>query len=376
VSTASHVRRLVLSEFRNYPALDMNVSEPMLALVGENGAGKTNILEALSLFTPGRGLRRADAQRLACQGGSGGYAVSVELETATGPLQLGIGLDAGAEGARRVRIDRAPVSSSMAFMEHCRIVWLTPDNDGLFRGPAGDRRRFLDRLVLAVDPGHGSRMNALEKAQRSRNRLLDDDHADARWLDAIERELAEIAVAATAARSETVARLSTLIAQQHDSASPFPDAVLSLGGVLEEALAGSSALAAEEWYAASLRENRQRDRAAGRTLIGPSASDLAVSHAPKNMPAELCSTGEQKALLVGLVLAHAALVRQMSGIAPLILLDEVAAHLDAGRRAALFARLAILGGQVWMTGTDLALFDGMPANSGIYRVDAGQVSKT
>jgi DNA replication and repair protein RecF len=371
----SHVQRLILSEFRNYATLDLTVSEAMVALVGENGAGKTNILEAISLLTPGRGLLRADAARLAHQGGSGGYAVSVEIEGAVGKAHLGIGFDAGAEGGRRIRIDREPAPSAAAFMDHCRIVWLTPDNDGLFRGPAGDRRRFLDRLVLAVDPRHGTRMNALDKAMRARNRLLEDDDTDARWLDAIERELAEIAIAATAARGETVNRLAALIRAQHNAASPFPDATLALEGELDAALSSSSALAAEEWYAGALRDNRRRDRAAGRTLIGPNAADLAVGHAPKDMPAELCSTGEQKALLVGLVLAHAALVRQMSGMAPLILLDEVAAHLDSGRREALFGRLAVLGGQVWMTGTDLALFAGLPENSGIYTVATGQIRK-
>jgi DNA replication and repair protein RecF len=369
----SHVQRLILSEFRNYAALDLAVSEPMLALVGENGAGKTNILEAISLLTPGRGLRRADVTRMANQGGSGGYAVSVEIEGAVGPAHLGIGFDAGEGGGRRIRIDREPAPSATAFMDHCRIVWLTPDNDGLFRGPAGERRRFLDRLVLAVDPGHGTRMNALDKALRARNRLLEDDDADPRWLDAIERELAETAIAATAARGETVGRLAALIRAQHDAASPFPDAVLALEGELDAALAATSALAAEEWYASALRDNRRRDRAAGRTLIGPNTTDLAVRHAPKDMPAELCSTGEQKALLVGLILAHAALVRQMSGMAPLILLDEVAAHLDSGRRTALFQRLSVLGGQVWMTGTDMELFAGLPTDSGVYRVSAGQV---
>jgi DNA replication and repair protein RecF len=370
------VRRLVLSDFRNYPSLDLVVDAPMAALVGENGVGKTNILEALSLFSPGRGLRRADFGEIIRQGAMHGFAASVEIEGALGNVQLGSGYEPGTDGGRRCRIDREPVSSAMAFADHCRIIWLTPDNDGLFRGPAGDRRRFLDRLVLAVDSSHGTRVNALEKALRSRNRLLEDAKPDVQWLDAVEREVAETAIAVAAARRETVGRLRSMIDADHDPDSPFPFAMLLLEGDLERALDDATALAAEDWYRKILRDNRWRDQAAGRTLIGPNTSDLVVRHGPKDMPAERSSTGEQKALLIGLILAHARLVQQMSGMAPLVLLDEVAAHLDPRRREALYQRLAGLGGQVWMTGTDRSLFDTMPENSVILTVQQGQVAQS
>lgn len=370
------VARLILSSFRNYAALDLETGADMVALVGDNGAGKTNILEALSLFSPGRGLRRAEFADIARKGGSGGFAASIALIGPSGPTQLGVGMDPAAGGGRICRIDRSPVGSAAAFAEHCRIIWLTPDNDGLFRGPPGDRRRFLDRLVLAVDAAHGARVNALEKALRARNRLLEEDRPDAVWLDAVEREAAETAVAVAAARRETVGRLAAMAAEDAGATSPFPHAALGIEGDLEAALAGGSALAVEEWYRGALREGRWRDKAAGRTLSGPNASDLTVRHGPKDMPAALCSTGEQKALLIGLSLAHARLVRQMSGIAPVLLLDEVAAHLDPGRRSALFDRLAALGCQVWMTGTDAALFDGMPAGAARFRIADGVAAPT
>jgi DNA replication and repair protein RecF len=367
------VRRLVLSDFRNYPALDLAVDAPMVALVGENGVGKTNILEALSLFSPGRGLRRADFGDIIRQGAAHGFAASAEIQGALGIAQLGAGYEPGVDGGRRCRIDREPVSSAMAFADHCRIIWLTPDNDGLFRGPAGDRRRFLDRLVLAIDSSHGTRVNALDRALRARNRLLEDAKPDSQWLDAVEREVAETAIAVAAARRETVHRLRGAIDAERDPVSPFPFALVSLEGDLEKALENATALAIEDWYRQALRDNRWRDQAAGRTLIGPNTSDLVVRHGPKNMVAERCSTGEQKALLIGLILAHAQLVRQMSGMAPLVLLDEVAAHLDPRRREALYQRLAGIGGQVWMTGTDRSLFDTVPTGARVLIVQPGSV---
>ena len=364
------ITRLVLSDFRNYRSLDLQIDAPMAALVGDNGAGKTNILEAISLFTPGRGLRRADFSELVREGAERGFAVSIELDGAQGAAQLGAGYDP-LDGGRRCRIDRLPVPSATSFADHCRVVWLTPDNDSLFRGSPGDRRRFLDRLVLAVDSGHGARVNALDRALRSRNRLLDEDQPDPRWLDAVEREVAEMAVAVAAARRETVARLAAAIIEEDDARSVFPWAAIALEGDIERALEGETALAVEENYRRTLRDNRRRDQAAGRATVGPNATDLAVRHGPKDIPAASASTGEQKALLIGLMLAHARLVSQMSGIAPLVLLDEVAAHLDPSRRAALYARLGALGGQVWMTGTDAAFFAGMPEGAVMLKVEAG-----
>ncbi len=370
---APRITRLELQDFRSYDALSLRTEAAVVALSGENGVGKTNILEAISLFTPGRGLRRADLAdmiRHGCERFSVFAALAIDGEE----HGLGTGLAPGEGRAGRVcRIDGANAPSPSAFAEYLRLVWLTPDLDGLFRGPAGDRRRFLDRLVLAVDAEHGARVNALERALRSRNRLLDDPATDSRWLDAVEREAAETAIAVVAARSETCARLDRLIAESRDDASPFPFASLSLAGELDGLAASLPAVDAEDAYRRILRDNRSRDRAAGRTLVGPQATDFLVRHGPKDVPANLASTGEQKALLIGLVLAHARLVRVMTGMAPVILLDEVAAHLDPRRRGALYRDLAEIGGQVWMTGADAGLFDDLPEAALHLRVENGGV---
>jgi DNA replication and repair protein RecF len=368
------VRRVILQDFRSYAGLDLALDGFVVALVGENGAGKTNLIEALSLFTPGRGLRRATVSECARNGGTGGFAVSIELEDEGEARQLGTGLEAGPEAPARVhRIDRAPVASTRAFADHLRIVWLTPAMDGLFTDSAGERRRFLDRLVLAVDPAHGARVAQLERALRGRNRLLEEGGRNAQWLEAIEREAAELAVAVAAARSECVTRLKAMIALERDDSSPFPWADLALEGDVERLVGEMPALAAEERYRAILRENRGRDAAAGRTLIGPHVGDFLAWHGPKGAPAAQASTGEQKALLVGLVLAHARLVAEMSGMAPLVLLDEVAAHFDPRRRAALFEALERIGGQVFMTGADPAAFAGLQRQAQVLEVTPGRV---
>lgn len=368
------LRRLRLADFRSYPALDFSIPARLVALAGPNGAGKTNILEALSLLGPGRGLRRAPLASMARKGGSGTFAIHAELEGRLGTAALGTALQPGEPG-RICRIDREPVGSAGRFLDHLGFLWLTPDQDGLFRGAAGDRRRFLDRLVLAIDPDHASRASAYENALRHRNRLLEDERADAAWLDAIEREIAEIGTALAAARRETVIRLDAMGRAEAAAIAPFPHAVLRLEGAVEERLAGEKAGAVEDWFRAALRDNRWRDRQAGRTLIGPQASDLVVSHGPKAEEANLCSTGEQKALLIGLILAQARLIAQIRGEPPVLLLDEIAAHLDESRRAALFGMLEGLGAQAFMTGTDRALFDGLGPAGMLLEVAGGAVTR-
>jgi DNA replication and repair protein RecF len=375
--TACRIRRLSLTHFRSYRAASMTTRGDMVVLVGANGAGKTNCLEAISYLSPGRGLRRATLEDVADIQGDGSWAVSAEVEGALGLATLGTGIDPpGADGtgaARRCRIDREPVNSAAAFGDHLRMVWLTPAMDGLFTGPASERRRFFDRLVLAIDSSHNGRVSALERALRSRNRLLEERSPDGHWLDAIERETAELAVAVAALRAETLGRLRTTL-RARAAASAFPSAEIALDGWIENALADDTATAVEDRYRARLRDGRARDAAAGRTLDGPHLTDLEVVYAPKALPAKDASTGEQKALLIGLVLAHATLVAEMTGITPLLLLDEIVAHLDPGRRLALFGELSALGAQVWMTGADPAAFAGLGPEAEVFDVADGRIT--
>jgi DNA replication and repair protein RecF len=371
------IRRLVLTNFRGYRAASLSVGRDLVALAGPNGAGKTNILEAISFLAPGRGLRRATLDEVAFNEGDGSWAVAAEVEGALGLATLGTGIEPPAsEGAvltRQCRVDREPAGSAAAFADHLRIVWLVPAMDGLFLGPASERRRFLDRLVLAVHPDHGARVAALERALRSRNRLLESPSRNLHWLDAAEHETAELAVAVAAARAETVQRLAAVANSRRDD--PFPSAEIALDGWMEGMALSSPAIEVEDRYRAVLRENRDRDAAAGRTLDGPHLTDLAVVFAPKGIPAREASTGEQKALLITLVLAHARLVADMTGIAPVMLLDEVLAHLDPERRAALFAALAALGAQVWMTAADPALFAPLGATADLFTIAPGRVTR-
>ena len=378
--TAAFIRRLTLSNFRSYHAAQVGLDRPgPVVLTGANGAGKTNLIEAISLLAPGRGLRRATMEELAFSEGDGAWAISAEIEGMLGLATLGTGIDppAGEESApsRKCRIDRESVGSATAFADHLRVVWLTPAMDPLFNGPASERRRFLDRLVLAVDAQHSSRVAALERSLRSRNRLLEDSPGDSHWLDAVEHETAEVAVAVAAARAETAKRLSAALEASRDNALEFPQAQIALQGWMEQLLPDHSAVEIEDRYRALLKENRARDTAAGRTLDGPHLSDLVVTHAGKNIPAADASTGEQKALLIRLVLAHAGLIKQMTGFAPLLLLDEVVAHLDPSRRAALYDALSLLGAQVWMTGADPAVFGDIVGRAQVFLVRSGVVEQ-
>ncbi|AZO16851.1 DNA replication/repair protein RecF [Mesorhizobium sp. M2A.F.Ca.ET.043.05.1.1] len=374
----SYISKLTLTNFRNYAALSLELAPGAVVLSGDNGAGKTNLLEAISFLTPGRGLRRAPYADVAREGGDSGFALHARIEGPEGQVEIGTGIsggDAAGEGGRKVRINGAPARSAEDMLEWLRVVWLTPAMDGLFPGPAADRRRFLDRLVLAIDPGHGQRALDYEKAMRGRNRLLTEGSRDGAWFDAIETQMAETGVAIAAARAELVRLLAAMIDRLPGS-GPFPQADISLAGDLESALGSAPAVDVEERYRAALANGRERDRAAGRTLDGPHRSDLVVRHRPKSMPAELCSTGEQKALLVGIVLSHARLTGEMSGLTPILLLDEIAAHLDAGRRAALFSILEELNCQAFMTGTDAALFSSLEGRAQFLTVDHGSVEPT
>jgi DNA replication and repair protein RecF len=375
--TAARIRRLTLNNFRSYHAAQIEIAANLVVLVGPNGAGKTNLVEAISFLAPGRGLRRATLTEVAFMEGDGSWAMAADVEGALGLATLGTGIEAPTNEdmtvTRKCRIDREPVSSASAFADHLRVIWLVPAMDQLFSGPASERRRFLDRLALAVDAEHASRVSALERSLRSRNRLLEEPRPDPHWLDAIEHETAELAVAVAALRAETVTRLSAALAARRSS--PFPSAEIALEGWMEKLLPQHSAREIEDRYRTVLHDNRARDAAAGRTLDGPHLTDLVVAYAPKDIPAAEASTGEQKALLIGLVLAHAGLITEMIGFAPVLLLDEVVAHLDPSRRSALYAELEMLGAQVLMTGADPAAFAEIGTRANTFDVSPGLVMR-
>ena len=376
------VKRLMLTNMRNYASLTLTPPPAPVVLYGSNGAGKTNLLEAVSLLAPGQGLRRATLVDIARQAGAGDWAVAAEIMRDGEPISIGTGMQpdlskSDRPSSRQVRIDGENQSGSGALADAVEIAWLTPALDGLLTGPASERRRFLDRLILCFDPTHRTRANQFERAMRQRNRLLDDGARDDAMFVALEKLLAEAGVAMAAARLEAVAALNAVAAKrrQRSPDSPFPWATASLEGSLEERLLDTAAVDVEDSYADDLARTRERDRAARRTLIGPHRSDLTLAHGPKNMPGRLCSTGEQKALLVGLVLAHAELsATRRRGATPILLLDEIAAHFDAERRAALFDELLLLGTQAWMTGTDRSDFSGLENRAGFYLVDEGAVT--
>ncbi|MCZ4090819.1 DNA replication/repair protein RecF [Ensifer psoraleae] len=365
--------RLKLTDFRNYATLALDLDARHVVLTGENGAGKTNLMEAVSFLSPGRGLRRAAYAEVARVGAADGFSVFAAVDGMEGPVEIGTGTAGTDEGqSRRLRLNGTPAKTVDELTDHLRVLWLTPAMDGLFTGPSADRRRFLDRLVLSLDPEHGRRASEFERAMRSRNRLLTEFRPDPAWLSAIEREMAGLGVSMALARLEMLGLLTALV-ERSQSEGTFPSATLSLSGFLDD-LQGLPAYDLEERYLAMLLEGRSRDAAAGRTLDGPHRSDLLIRHREKNMEAERCSTGEQKALLVGLVLAHARLVGDMTGHAPVLLLDEIAAHLDEARRSALFDLVDGLGGQAFMTGTDRTMFTALGERGRFLTVANGQVS--
>ena len=337
------VSRLTLTDFRSYGSASFDPGPGFVLLFGENGAGKTNLLESVSMLAPGRGLRGAALSEMARQGSEGGWAVASRLRD----TDIGTGTLASAPERRQVRVNGAQASVN-SLSEWLSVLWLTPAMDRLFTGSAGERRRFLDRLVLALEPGHAHHATRYDAAMRARNKLLAEEAWDPSWLASLEAAMAEHGAQIADARARTIAALDQRLTDVPQD--EFASAAIALEGWDDQNLT------------ALLQSNRQRDAAAGRTTEGPHRQDLAVIHRAKQMPAERSSTGEQKALLLGLVLAHAELVADRRGEPPILLLDEVAAHLDPKRRAALFARLEGRG-QVWMTATEAELFDGIGAAS-------------
>ena len=368
------VRRLTLTDFRSYPAARIETDPRPVVLTGPNGAGKTNLLEAVSLLVPGRGLRQARLSDLPRHGAAGPWGVAARLDTPAGPVEIGTGGDPAApEGTERrlVRINGAPARGQAALAAHVSAVWLTPQMDRLFLEGAAGRRRFLDRLVYGFDADHAARVSAYENAMRQRARLLREGPRDPSWLTALEEVMADRGVAVAAARLDLVDRLNAAAAE---SAGPFPCGRARAAGTVEDWLVAAPAAAAEARFRDALLRSRPRDGETGGAAVGPHRSDLEVADRARSMPAAQCSTGEQKALLIALVLAAARLQAAERGAAPLLLFDEVAAHLDAGRRAALFEEICALGAQAWLTGTEPDLFAPLDGRAQFFQVQDGALT--
>lgn len=371
--TLAAFTRLTLTDFRSYARAELAMSGAPVFLVGPNGAGKTNLLEAVSFFTPGRGLRGASlaevGRRLPGETVGRAWAAAAELSFAGEPLRLGTGVEQPGASRRIVRLEGETVPPGR-LAEHVRQVWLTPAQDRLFLEGASERRKFFDRLVFAAEPRHAAHVGAYEKTMRERMRLLTEGPADPAWLDALEARLAAAGALMAEARARTLAALQAEIDGRGER--PFPQAKLGLAGAWEQmALEGAQVTELEPRLAAALAAGRERDAAAGRGLTGPHRGDLTVVHAEKDRPAAECSTGEQKALILNLVLAQAArLARAEAQPSPILLLDEVAAHLDRRRRAALFDEIEALKLQAFLTGTDEHLFEDLAGRAQGVRVDA------
>lgn len=378
-SSTVFVSNLILTNYRCYERAKISPAgdHSLVVLTGENGAGKTNVLEAISYLAPGRGLRRASLADVARKGSAGGenWAVAATLDVGGEPVKVGTGIERSVEAStkRQVRIDGETVANSNVLGERWSVGWLTPQMDRLFIEGPSSRRRFLDRMVLGLFPDHSRQVGAYERVMRERNRLLAEKGAgaDRAWLKALETRMAEHGVAVAVARLEFAGQLAGQLAEADEG--PFPRAELAIDGWVESLLAdGTPAVEAEQAFRDRLEAERAQD-GSGRSSSGVHKTDLVVTHAPKGMLAELCSTGEQKALLVALVLANARLQTALKGQAPLMLMDEVAAHLDADRRQALFEALANLGSQCWLTGTDRSLFAGLAGKAEFFDVSDGTI---
>lgn len=363
------VGKLRLSQFRNYETLDIETSSAPVVLVGPNGAGKTNILEAISFLAPGKGLRAAAVNEPQKMGSGQCWAVFAQI----GDLEIGTGMDPESAMARRtIRVNGVALKSQHHLAERLSVQWLTPQMDGLFLEGGSAKRKFLDRLVYAFDPGHASRVAAYEQVMRERNRLLADGRGDGRWLDALEARMAEESVAIAAARLQVVERLNAAALEMK---SPFPRPELSLAGTAETMFAEHTALAVEERLRTLLAEGRRQDGASGRASEGAHRTQLGVRYAELGMPAEQCSTGQQKALLLSVLIAQSRALAETSGRLPILLLDEVVAHLDSEKRAFLIEEILRLGVQAWMTGTDAHLFDGFGHSALYFNVNNASASR-
>lgn len=372
------IRSLQLHHFRCYDSARLDgLTSGAVVLTGPNGAGKTNVLEAVSLLSPGRGLRGAKIIEMQQRDGAAPWAVSAEAETHYGPVRIGTGLDAGSTVEKRiVRINGETAKAQTALAEYLACVWLTPQMDRLFIEGSSARRKFFDRLIFAFDPGHAGRVTRYENAMSQRSKILrENERPDPVWLDGLEAQMAETGVAIAAARTEFLHILQAACDRGAVTETLFPRAFMALRGTIEELLAQAPALEVEDMFRYQLRDSRNVDARTGGAATGPHKSDLAVTYAVKDMPAEQCSTGEQKALLIGMTLAHSRLMAAERGAAPVLLLDEVAAHLDENRRAALYDILLGLGGQVWMTGTDALLFDALGTKAHFFHVEKSRLQQ-
>jgi DNA replication and repair protein RecF len=372
----SYVSTVNLTNFRCYDFARMeDIHSGLIVLSGPNGAGKTNILEAVSLLTPGRGLRSATNEEIQKKNAPVSWVIAATVETGGAVVQLGTGVEEGGT-KRSVRINGANAKNQMALSDYLSCIWLTPQMDRLFVDSSGGRRRFFDKLIFTFDPGHAGRVTRYENAMAQRSKLLREGKGDAAWLSALESQMAETGIAIAAARLDFIVRLQKACDMAHEREETFfPRAILHLSGTIEELLSKSPAVEVEEMFSYQLKQSRSKDAETGGAATGPHKGDLRVRYAAKDMPADQCSTGEQKALLIGIILAHARLMRAERGAPPVLLLDEVAAHLDENRRAALFDLLVDLGGQVWMTGTDESLFSAAENRAQFWGVNHAEITK-
>lgn len=366
------LKTLSLSQFRSYTSARLDdLGAGFVILTGPNGAGKTNILEAVSLLSPGRGLRGAEMSAWQNrEHADHPWAISAVVETDYGPIPVGTGRDP-VKDKRIIRIKGETAKGQAALAEYLSCLWLTPQMDRIFIDGASGRRRFFDRMLFAFDPAHAGRITRYENALSQRSKLLQEAKVDRVWIESLEQQMAETGVAVAAARTDFLERLQ-VFCDRHGN-QYLPAASLALQGFVEDSLSTHAALKSEEVFRMALQDSRTYDADYGGAKVGPHKTDLHVVYRDKSMPADQCSTGEQKALLFGLVLAHAHMMKAEKGAAPILLLDEVAAHLDSDRRANLFASLASLNAQVWITGTDQNMFENVPEPRHFFTVSQGQI---